>query len=123
MLARISMNVTASIMPFYLETVMGFEATDDKPTPVQIAIVPLISYITSLIYSLFFQQKLTQYFRNRLIPILFSVVIGGITAIPFMIMNTDPANNWLVYPASALQGIGLAIQLNSATSLISDVIG
>jgi len=54
MLARISMNVTASVMPFYLQTVTGFVATDDQPTPIQIAIVPLISYITSLIYSLFF---------------------------------------------------------------------
>jgi len=38
-------------------------------------------------------------------------------------MDTNPSNNWLVYPTSAVQGVGLAIQLNSATSLISDVIG
>jgi len=40
-----------------------------------------------------------------------------------MIISDDPCTRWLVYPTSALQGVGLAIQLNSATSLISDVIG
>jgi MFS family permease len=31
--------------------------------------------------------------------------------------------NWIVYPAAAVQGVGIAIMLNTATSLISDVIG
>lgn len=55
MLARISMNVTASVMPFYLNLVTGFTGDSDQPTPIQIAIVPLVSYIASLIYSLFVQ--------------------------------------------------------------------
>jgi len=38
-------------------------------------------------------------------------------------LNADPRVNWIVYPASAVQGIGNAIMLNTAVSLISDVIG
>ena len=45
MLVRVSINVTMTMQPFYLEYVTGFKATDKLPTAPQIAIVPLISYI------------------------------------------------------------------------------
>ena len=34
MLVRIDINVTMTVMPFYLEKVTGYEATEEKPTPV-----------------------------------------------------------------------------------------
>lgn len=56
MLVRIAINVTMTVMPFYLTVVTGFGSDDpDKPTPVQLALVPLASYITSLIFSICFQ--------------------------------------------------------------------
>ena len=45
MLVRVSINVTMTMQPFYLEYVTGFKATDKMPTAPQIAIVPLFSYI------------------------------------------------------------------------------
>jgi Na+/melibiose symporter-like transporter len=55
MTVRIAVNVTMTVQPFYLNQVTGFEETVDRPTPVQLAVVPLLSYISSLIFSLFFQ--------------------------------------------------------------------
>jgi Na+/melibiose symporter-like transporter len=55
MLVRIAINVTMTVMPFYLDRVTGYEATKEKPTPVELAMVPLVSYITGLIFSIFLQ--------------------------------------------------------------------
>ena len=51
---RLGMVVTVSIQPFYLGIVTGFEKTPKRPTPPELALVPLMSYITSLIFTLFF---------------------------------------------------------------------
>ena len=53
MLVRIAVNVTMTIQPFYLNLVTGFLATDENPTPIELATVPLLSYIFSMIFSLF----------------------------------------------------------------------
>jgi hypothetical protein len=42
MLVRIAINVTMTVQPFYLIQVTGFEFTIEKPTPVELATVPLI---------------------------------------------------------------------------------
>ena len=54
MLVRIAINVTMTMQPFYLDKVTGFSPTDDTPTPIELALVPLTSYLASLIFSLFF---------------------------------------------------------------------
>ena len=54
---------------------------------------------------------------------LVAMIIIIITSIPLIFLpNKDPVRN-IVYPLAAIQSVGLAIQLNCATSLISDVIG
>lgn len=42
--ARMAVNVTMTLTPFYLIHVLNFEGDGDKPTPPQIATVPLASY-------------------------------------------------------------------------------
>ena len=54
---------------------------------------------------------------------LVAIVISTIGFLPLAFLNEDEKIRWLVYPLSIFQGIGLAIMLNTATSLISDVIG
>ena len=44
MLVRIAINVNATIQPFYLNQITKFEKTPELPTPLPLAIVPLISY-------------------------------------------------------------------------------
>ena len=42
--ARMAVNVTMTLTPFYLIHVLDFEGDEDRPTPPQIATVPLASY-------------------------------------------------------------------------------
>lgn len=58
MLVRIAVNVTMSVQPFYLIKVTGFEKSDDNPTPLPLALTPLVSYIASWIFSLFFYKPM-----------------------------------------------------------------
>jgi len=55
MMARISYNCLATIWPFYLQYVTGFVPEDGTPTSPQLAIVPLVNYLSSTIFSIFFQ--------------------------------------------------------------------
>ena len=54
---------------------------------------------------------------------LIAIIIIVITSAPLFFLTDNPSIRWLVYPLAGFQGIGLAIMLNTATSLISDVIG
>ena len=54
---------------------------------------------------------------------LVAILIIVATSVPLLFLTPDPSIRWLVYPLAGFQGIGLAIMLNTATSLISDVIG
>jgi Na+/melibiose symporter-like transporter len=38
-------------------------------------------------------------------------------------LDSQPEVRWVAFLAASIQGVGLAIMLNTATSLISDVIG
>ena len=66
---------------------------------------------------------MTRYLRNRMYPLLVSIVIIAATSIPLFFLNGKDNIRIYVYPLAAIQGVGLAIMLNTATSLISDVIG
>ena len=66
---------------------------------------------------------MTRYLRNRMLPMLVSVIIILVSSLPLYMLNSEPSIRWLVYPLAAIQGVGIAIMLNTATSLISDVIG
>ena len=54
MLVRIAVNVTMTVQPFYLNEVTLFKGSDANPTPPPLAIVPLMSYIMSMIFSIWF---------------------------------------------------------------------
>jgi len=119
--ARMAVNATMTLTPFYLIHVLKFEGEEGRPTPPQIATVPLASYTTSMLFSIFFYNKMVNRFGNRMIPLLIGVIITCGSSLPFLFLR--PSVSWLVYIAASFQGIGLAIMLNIATSLISDVIG
>jgi len=54
-------------------------------------------------------------------PMFVSIVVIVLSSIPLIYLTIN-SRLW-VYPCVAIQGIGLSIMLNTATSLISDVIG
>ena len=114
--------VTATMMPLYLTTVTGFISTPDKGIPAPIAAVPLCSYICSLIYTLKGQAKLSQMFRSRIFPLTISILFTSVGSVPYVFLNQTSNDKWLVYPLACIQGVGMAMMLNTSTSLISDVV-
>lgn len=51
------------------------------------------------------------------------MIITLVGTAPYGFLGTDPKVNWLVYPLACIQGVGIAMMLNTSTSLISDVVG
>ena len=92
-------------------------------TPVQVAIVPLLSYIGQLVFSLVLQRKLTEKLRSRFLPLAVALGLITIGSFPLLFLNGNDSTRWIVYPLAFIQGLGLIIMLNTSTSLISDVIG
>ena len=58
MLVRIAVNVTMTVQPFYLIYVTGFEKTEESPTPLPLAIVPLLSFLASMLFSIFLYKRI-----------------------------------------------------------------
>lgn len=102
MLVRIAVNVTMSVQPFYLLTVTGFTRTDDNPTPLAIALTPLVSYITSLLFSIFVYKRMMQKLKNRFYPLALSILVISLGSLPFVFLNSDTNIRWLVYPSSSI---------------------
>ena len=85
MFARIALNVNATMMPFYLITVLGFNG--GSATSVGIAAVPLVTYTTSMIFTIYFQKPITQNFANRLIPMLMALAFVFAGALPLLFLT------------------------------------
>ena len=100
MMVRIAINITTSIQPFYLEYVTKFTPTTKNPTPVALALCPLVSYITSLIFSFFLYKRMMQKLRNRFYPLFLSIIIIVIGSVPFIFL--DESTNYLVYIFSSI---------------------
>ena len=102
MLVRIAVNVTMTVQPFYVVNVTGYLTTKENPSPYQLALVPLLSYITSLLFSLFIQQKMTRALKNRFLPMLVAICIIICTSLPLVFLTENPSTRWLIYPLAAV---------------------
>ena len=58
MFCRIALNVTATIIPLYLVTVTQFTAPPGKDTPYQVALVLLVQYLASLLFTFYAMDKI-----------------------------------------------------------------
>jgi len=121
MLVRLAMNLTMTVIPFYLIHILGFNAPGDDGISVWFAIVPLISFITSTIFSIYLYKPLINYFGNRLKPLFVGCIIITLGSAPLLFIFESFW--WAILFTASIQGVGLAILLNTATSIISDVIG
>ena len=104
--------------PFYLKDVLELGATEDKKpgVPFEIALVPMINYIFSSIFSLFFNKKLSQKFGNRNVPFMIAVIVMAIGLVPYFFLTHS--FYWPVYICSAFIGVGFSVMLNTAVSCI-----
>ena len=122
MFARISLNTTATILPLYLTYESEYEASDGMETPIALAAIPLASYICSLLFSIFLQNKMVKHFRNRTIPMFLSIIVTALGSLPMAFLGSGRWRN-VMYLTASIQGIGNAMMLNTGTACISDVIG
>jgi len=59
--------------------------------------------------------------KNRFLPMLIAILITTAGCVPLLFL--EPQFFWGIYICSPVTQIGLAIMMNTSTSLISDVIG
>jgi len=131
MFVRIAINVSMSLYPFYLNKGLHYEITKENPTPTPLALAPLLQYVVSIIFSFRYQARLTNYLKSRTGPMFVGLIMTIISSIPLKLIAMyvempENRNSWvknLCYLFISAQGVGLAIFLNTATSLISDVVG
>ena len=64
---------------------------------------------------------MTRCLRNRLYPMCVAILSILVGSIPLIFLTEK--SRWLCYPLAIFQNTGLAMTLNTSTSLISDVIG
>lgn len=95
MLVRIAVNVVMSVLPIYLIVVLNVERTPENPTPIPIALTPLISYIASLLFQLFCYKPMVKKLKNRFLPMFFAIIITVAGSVPFLFLHQD--TYWLVY--------------------------
>lgn len=98
MSARVAINFTLTLQPFYLTQVTQFEPIAGFPTAIQLAIVPLVSNISQLFFSVHLQRKLTEKLKNRFMPLLVALVLTTVGSLPLAFLTEDDKLRWLVYP-------------------------
>lgn len=121
MLVRIAVNVIMSVLPFYMMNVLQIPRDDKNPTPIPIALTPLISYLVSLAFQLWLYKPMVAKLKNRFLPMFFAIIITVVGCIPLLFIQPDAY--YLIYICCPITQVGLAIMMNTSTSLISDVIG
>mmetsp|Transcript_42415 Transcript_42415/g.31068 ORF Transcript_42415/g.31068 Transcript_42415/m.31068 type:complete len:255 (-) Transcript_42415:405-1169(-) len=102
MVVRVAVNVTMSVMPFYLIYVTNFEQTEQNPTPLAVALVPLFQYTFSLLFSLFLYKPMMNWFKNRLYPLVISVIVLTVGSVPLLFLGENEKIDWIVYIASSI---------------------
>lgn len=120
MLVRLSINITNSMLPYYLEYILGIKKTEFGGTPVEFSLLYLIMTVGCLVNSIFIQEKFER-FNSRIIMMLSSwvFVLGG--CLPIMML--DGSNYQSMYVFGFIFGIGFSMALSTASSLINDVVG
>lgn len=126
MLVRLSINVTTSMMPYYLEYILGFKKTEFGGTPVQISLFYLFNTSGCLFNSLYLQKlfekiSLGSILNSRAIIMLISWIFTFAGIFPAIFLNSS--NSYLIYGLSFIFGIGFALALSNSSSLINDVVG
>jgi MFS family permease len=89
------------------------------------ALAPAVSFLSSLLFSLFIQDKLQEYHMySKYNLFLYTIAFFTISCVLFyLIVPNETSSTIMLYTALVLQGAGLANMLNTSTSLVSEMIG
>ena len=125
MFVRLSINITQSVIPFYMENILNYKKTAEGGTPVEISIVLLISTIGSILNSLFIQELIENSIKSpkkkRLVMIALSSLFVTIGCLPMYFLNVG--FRYPIYILAFIFGIGFSMGLSTVSSLTNDVVG
>lgn len=121
--SRVAINCNATMMPFYLVVVLGFKSSETQAISPSIALVPLITNVASFAFTLQVEShhKLKRFFNHRVKSMFVALAFTLWGSLPLLML--DRHYRYAVLPCSALLGVGAAIMLNTASCLVSDLIG
>lgn len=76
-----------------------------------------------MVFTLLYTHKFDKIFNeyNRLATLMYGAGLVTVSSVPFLFLTEHV--HWLVFLCVPIQGIGLAIGLNVASSLVSDMLG
>ena len=109
MFIRLSININSSIIPFYMELVLGFEKTKEGGKNYEIIICLLSSTLGSIFNSLFVQNLLeakSNSKNKRIILISIPSIFEGSGYIPFFFPTESSASK--IYFLAFIWGIGFS---------------
>ena len=119
-MARLANNYVTSMIPFYLVYVIRIEeiSEDVTKTPWQLALVPLIMYISSVLASVT-QAKIQRLTRKTMYMIGSALIV--VSAVSMFILG--PSQKYFIILIVAVCGVGFSLGLNSSMGLISAFVG
>jgi Na+/melibiose symporter-like transporter len=120
MLVRLSINVTSSMLPYYLEYILGFKKTETGGTPVQISLIYILSTFGCLFNSLI-MQKYIEKLNSRVWMMFFAWIFSTLGLFPVIFLHSKLTLP--MYFLSFFFGMGFALALSASSSLINDVVG
>lgn len=123
MLARLANNVYSSTLPFYLTTVLAMGGVSSpsegtERTPWQLAVVPLILYITSVTVSVNLEKLGKRYSRRR--QYFFGCLLVSCGSIPMLFLTRDVSEMMFLF--AVFEGAGLALLLNNSVGFVTDFV-
>jgi len=121
MLVRLSINVTCSMLPYYMENILKVKKTPEGGTPIEISILYITSTLGCIINSLFLQTFLEKYIKCRWKMMITAFLFVFFGSSPIVLI--DNKTLLLIFPLSFIFGIGFSLGLSNASSLINDVVG
>ncbi|EAR84718.2 MFS transporter (macronuclear) [Tetrahymena thermophila SB210] len=118
---RLYCNIISTMINFYLVYVLRI-ATEEEisdSTPMEIALIPLLLFISSVLMSSTLDQLYQKIGKRKVFSIGAVLMIVSSTFLTFV----DVETGYLMYPIAILIGCSQVMLLNTGITLISDVIG
>lgn len=119
--AKLYSNVLASLINFYLVYVLDYATEEElaSKTPLEVAAIPLILYVSSVAFSSVIEKLFLKIGRKKTFSLGGFFMIGSSIGLFFL----TPENREIIYLLAFLIGGAQALVLNTGISLISEVIG
>lgn len=124
MFVRLSINITSTIIPFYMELVLGYPKTEDGGTPYEITVCLLISTLGSIFNSIILQKFIegkSNTGNKRIVLIIIATIFVSLGCIPLYFLTENL--RYPIYLLGFIWGIGFSQGLSCVSSLINDVVG